>query len=146
VVTVAVCGYFDPLHDGHRSHFKEAKGFGNKLVVIIHTDELCARKKGFCYQPLEERINEIKKESCVDEVVVAVDVDGTVAQTLLLVKPDILCKGGDRKPTDKPIPQSEIDACDKLGCTIIYGIGADKRPEWSSTRIARQALGLPIEG
>lgn len=146
MTVVAVCGYFDPLHDGHRSHFKEAKAFGDRLVVLVHNDAMCAKKKGFCFKPLVERIEDIKAEPYVDEVVVIKDLDGSIAQTLLEVKPNVFCKGGDRNPTDKPIPQSEIDACTSIKCVIIYGVGADKKPEWSSTRIARQSLGLPVEG
>lgn len=137
---VAVCGYFDPVHDGHRSHFAAAKALGDKLVVITHPDELCIKKKGFCYMKLAKRIQTLMAEPDVDEVVVSIDGDGTVAKTLKMVRPQVFAKGGDRTPDN--MPQNEIDACAEIGCTIVYNIGEPKRPGWSSTEIGKKALGL----
>lgn len=142
-----VCGYFDPKHDGHRSHFRAARALAGplgRLGVIIHPDELCIKKKGFCYQPLAERIQALLEEPEISVVVVSIDTDGTVTKTLslLLRTGDILAKGGDRSPDQHPIPQSEIDACIKVGARIVYNVGEPKRPEWSSTLIGKKALGL----
>lgn len=142
MVVVCCCGYFDPLHDGHRSHFQAARELGDKLVVIVHTDEMCIKKKGFLYQPLEERIKTIKSEPSVDEVAVIVDTDGTVAKTIKIIRPSILAKGGDRSPDQHPIPQSEIDACNQISCQVVYNVGEPKRPGWSSTDIGKKALGI----
>lgn len=142
MIFVCSAGGFDPLHDGHRSHFAAARALGDKLVVITHPDEIMVRKKGFCYQPLAERIKALMAEPDVDEVVVSIDDDGTVANTLRLLKPQLFCKGGDRDPEHHPIPQSEIDACAEIGCTIVYNVGEPKRPGWSSTEIGKKALGL----
>ncbi len=141
-IVVCCTGYFDPLHPGHLSHFKAARALGDKLVVITHPDERCIAKKGFCYQPLAERIKALYGTGLVDEVVVSIDTDGTVAQTLRLIHPQVYAKGGDRSPDQHPIPQSEIDACNEISCQIVYNVGEAKRPEWSSTRIGRKALGL----
>lgn len=142
---VCSAGYFDPIHSGHRSHFKAAQALGDKLVVITHSDERCIAKKGFCYQPLAERIKALLDEPYVDEVIVAEehgDNDGSVANTLRFLRPSFFAKGGDRDPEHHPIPQTEIDACNEIGCKIVYGVGEPKRPEWSSTKIAKQRLGL----
>lgn len=139
---VATCGYFDPLHDGHRSHFKAARALGDKLVVITHPDELCIKKKGWYFKKLADRVQDLLDEPDVDDVIVSIDHDGTVAETLKMVKPKIFAKGGDRNPEDKPIPQSEIDACEEIGCKIVYNVGEPKRPEWSSTLIGKKALGV----
>ena len=37
--TVAVSGYFDPLHVGHVEYFKLAKKLGDRLVVILNNDK-----------------------------------------------------------------------------------------------------------
>lgn len=139
-IVICSCGYFDPVHDGHRSHFRAARALGDKLVVIVHTDELCIKKKNFCYMKLADRIKALMAEPGVDEVVVAIDTDGTVAKTLKLVHPQILAKGGDRSPDQHPIPQNEVDACAEIGCAIVYNVGEPKR--WSSTEIGKKALGL----
>ncbi len=139
---VCCCGYFDPVHPGHRSHFQAARALGDKLVVITHPDELCIKKKGFCYEKLHDRIKALMAEPDVDEVVVSIDSDGTVAKTLRLLKPQLFCKGGDRSPDQHPIPQAEVDACAEIGCTIVYNVGEPKRPGWSSTEIGKKALGL----
>ena len=52
---VAVSGWFDPIHIGHIRYFKAAKELGNKLVVILNTDESLKQKKGFIFMPFEER-------------------------------------------------------------------------------------------
>lgn len=140
MTTVLASGYFDPLHDGHRSHFREAAKLCDKLIVVIHQDRLCARKKGFCHQPLEERIVELKKAlkdiPVPSEVVICIDPHGPMTATLLWLRPNIFAKGGDRSPDQHPIPQDEIDACNEIGCRIVYNVGEPKRPEWSSTKIA----------
>lgn len=142
VKLVCCAGFFDPIHDGHRSHFRAARALGNKLAVITHPDELCVKKKGFCYMKLGDRIKALKAEPGVDVVIVSVDTDGTVAKTIEMLRPQIFAKGGDRNPGDHPIPQSEIDACKKVGCRVVYNVGEPKRPGWSSTEIGKKALGL----
>lgn len=145
-----VCGYFDldPVHDGHKSHFREAAKLADKLIVAIHQDRLCVRKKGFCHVPLEERMRGVKGYLSTFlsadryEVVVALDTDGTVARTIRWLRPNILAKGGDRSPEDHPIPQAERAACAAVHCEIVYNVGEPKRPEWSSTRIALEERAL----
>lgn len=137
---VCSAGYFDPVHPGHRSHFQAARALGDKLVVITHPDEFCIKKKGFCYMKLADRIKALMAEPDVDEVVVSIDGDGTVAKTLKMVRPQIFAKGADRTPDN--MPQNEVDACNEIGCTIVYNVGEPKRPGWSSTEIGKKVLGL----
>ena len=141
MIRVVVAGKFDPLHDGHRSHFREAAKLGDKLIVITHPDNIVARNsdKGFCYQTLRIRIQEILKESCVDDVFVAnLDNDGTVTNTLAYLKSNfdgelIFAKGGDRTPDN--MPESEIKVCQEIGYRIIYNVG-DKKIQSSSGLVA----------
>ena len=46
VKTVAVSGYFDPIHIGHLEYFKLAKELGDKLIVIVNNTHQCVLKKG----------------------------------------------------------------------------------------------------
>jgi len=121
LVRVAVSGGFDPFpHVGHLAHFKLAKELGDHLTVIVNSDEFLVRKKGVAHTPLVERLEQVKALRYVDEVVVSIDQDQTVAETLRLVKPDIFAKGGDRTPDN--MPTNELDVCKEIGCEIVYGV------------------------
>lgn len=125
MVRVAVAGGFDPLHIGHLRHFQKAKTLGDYLIVLVSNDEDMIRKKGYCFMPLEDRMKILKELRCVDEVIATVDNDGTQAETLKLVKPDIFAKGGDRIPDN--MPQNEIEVCEEVDCKIVYGVGSQLR-------------------
>ena len=135
---VVVCsGGFDPLHIGHLRHFEKAKALGDKLVVLVNSDDFLMRKKGYIFMPLPERMGIIKALRCVDDVVAVIDKDQTVAETLRVVKPDIFAKGGDRNPDQNSIPEEEIQACQEIGCEIIYGIGEQLN---SSSKLVKRII------
>lgn len=121
MIKVAVAGNFYPLHDGHIDHLEKASKLGDFLTVIIGNDEHLKRKGKPIHIPLDGRIKILKAIRYVDEVIVATDTDGTVAETLREIKPDIFAKGGDR--TLETMPQSEIETCNQIGCLIIFGVG-----------------------
>ena len=123
-IVVAVCGSFDPFRIGHLEHIKRAKQLGDWLIVMINPDADLVRKRGnpdLVCQPIGERYEILKAIKYVDQVVIGIDNDGTMAKTILMIKPDILAKGGDR--TSQTMPKSEIDVCEQIGCKIVYGIG-----------------------
>ena len=126
---VAICGKFDPIHDGHIDHIIKASKLGDYLIVITHSDDIVAKtsKKGICYIPLQARkliLEGLLLVLNIDgEVVVAepLDDDGTVKNTIRKLKPDVLAKGGDR--THSNMPTSELVACAEIGCDVVYGVG-----------------------
>lgn len=122
-VTVAVSGAFDPLHVGHIRYISEAAKLGDRLVVILNSDDFLKTKKGFVFWPFAERKEILESIQGVDEVVAAVDEDQTVRKTLELIKPDIFAKGGDKTGPDS-IP--EIDTCKKIGCRVVTNVGGNK--------------------
>jgi cytidyltransferase-like protein len=130
---VAVAGGFDPLHVGHLRHLQLASKLGDYLIVLVRNNEDMVRKKGYCFMPLEDRMEILRGLRCVDEVVPTIDKDGTMGETLKKVKPDIFAKGGDRTPEN--IPQNEVEACKEIGCEIIYGVGEQYS---SSQKIIRE--------
>ena len=69
----------------------------------------------------KERIKIVKALKMVDKVVLSVDIDRTVCQTLRTIspRPDIFANGGDQN--NQSIPESPI--CQELGIELIDGLG-----------------------
>lgn len=116
---VVASGFFDPIHAGHIQYLKQAKALGDKLIVIINSDEQAILKKGFVLMPLEQRIAIIRELSCVDSIMVAVDEDGSVCNSIRALRPHIFAKGGDRFASE--IPEAKI--CRELNIAIVDGLG-----------------------
>ena len=112
--TVCVSGFFDPLHTGHIDYFKNAKLLGDKLVVILNKD--CQRN---CKMVFNEKERKILIESIryVDDVVISIDEDQSVAKTLKTINPTIFAKGSD------VISESEKKLCISQNIEIIYNVG-----------------------
>jgi glycerol-3-phosphate cytidylyltransferase len=121
-IVVAVSGGFDPVHIGHIRYLKEAKKLGDKLLVILNTDDFLIRKKGKPFMVFTERKEILEAIRWVDEVVPSVDNDQTVCQSLRYYKPDIFAKGGDRTISNIP----EKDTCTEIGIKMVFGVGGTK--------------------
>jgi len=121
--TVVVSGAFDPIHVGHIRYIHEAAKLGDRLVVILNSDDFLLRKKGFVFMPFEERKEILENVKGVDEVIASIDDDQTVCQTLEMVKPDIFAKGGFGAGSGK-IPEAET--CTKIGCKLVTNVGGEK--------------------
>jgi cytidyltransferase-like protein len=140
-VTVAVSGAFDPIHVGHVRYLREAAKLGDKLIVILNSDEFLLRKKGFVFMPFNERKEILTSIKGVDEVIASVDDDQTVTRTLEIIKPDIFAKGGDRTGPEN-IPETET--CRRIGCKLITNVGGGK--VHSNTEISKRIQDLGMEG
>ena len=132
---VAVAGAFDPVHIGHIEHLRQARRLGDRLVVILNPDADLLLKKSFFFMTYAERKVILEEFRCVDEVVPAIDGNGTVAETLRVLRPAIFAKGGDR--THDRMPQNELDVCRELWIKIVYGVGGGKIQ--SSSELVRAA-------
>ena len=100
-------------------YFEKSKKLGDKLIVIVNNDFQSKLKKGTFYIPQEERLRIIKALKCVDEVVLSIDKDLSVCETLRLVRPHVFTQGGDRKNVEVP----EAKVCKELGIEMIDGQG-----------------------
>ncbi len=141
---VAVSGGFDPIHAGHIRYIKEAKKFGDKLVVILNNDNWLRMKKGFVFMPEHERAEVLAALKEVDEVVLTKHTpdtsDYSVCEALRAVRPDIFCNGGDR--THDNIP--EVPVCNEIGAEMVFGVGQGGKVQSSSWLLEghkRHALG-----
>lgn len=134
-ITVAVSGYFNPLHVGHLEMMEKARKLGDRLVVIINSDHQVKLKGSVPFLNQADRIKIVSAIKWVDKVFLSIDQDLSVCKSLARVKPDIFAQGGDRKQGN--IPTSETDICRKLNIKRVDGLGGKIRS--SSTLIAEAA-------
>lgn len=118
-VRVCISGYMDPMTVGHLEYMRLAKELGDKLVVIINNDNQATLKKGSPFMPAAERAKIVSAIRWVDEVVIAIDKDRTVCETLKVVRPDKFCNGGDQNNDTIP----EVGVCNELGIELVDGLG-----------------------
>lgn len=117
--TVAVSGYFDPIHVGHLEYLKLSKELGDRLVVIVNNNHQCVLKKGKPFMDEKDRVEIVKSLKVVDEVFLSIDMDKTVCSSLESIKPDIFANGGDRSKEE--VPESVI--CKKHNIQMTDGLG-----------------------
>lgn len=94
-ITVAANGCFDCLHAGHVALLRFAKQQGDRLIVLVNSDESVKRLKGPTrpIMPLEHRVALLEACRYVDEIIVFDD--DTPERALEAIRPDVLVKGGD---------------------------------------------------
>ena len=132
-ISVAVSGYFDPIHVGHLDYLEHAKKLGDKLIVIVNNNHQCVLKKGKPFMDELDRIRIVKSLHMVDEVFLSVDSDRSVCKSLEEIKPDIFANGGDRANSE--IPESTI--CSKYNIQIVDGLGDKIRSSSSLTGLKK---------
>ncbi|WNB76042.1 bifunctional D-glycero-beta-D-manno-heptose-7-phosphate kinase/D-glycero-beta-D-manno-heptose 1-phosphate adenylyltransferase HldE [Methylomonas koyamae] len=92
---VATNGCFDILHPGHVRYLQQAKTLGDRLVVLVNSDDSVKRLKGpeRPVNGLAHRMEMLAALECVDWVVEFAE--DTPKQAIDQLLPDILVKGGD---------------------------------------------------
>lgn len=91
-------GCFDIIHPGHIKLLREAKSYGDVLIVAVNTDESVSRLKGDL-RPifrLEDRISVLSEMESVDYIL-SFDQD-TPIYLIKRIRPRVIVKGGDYKP------------------------------------------------
>ena len=117
--TIALAnGCFDLLHVGHVRYLQGAAAEGDRLVVAVNDDQSVAALKGQDrpVQPAVDRAELVAALRGVDYVIVFGDL--TVERLLLLLKPDVHCKGTDY--TIDSVPERAV-ALSYGGRTAIVG-------------------------
>ena len=131
---VVVSGGFDPVHSGHIHLINEARALGDRLIVLLNSDEWLTNKKGKPFMSYFERETVLSNLSSVDTVMAFNDSDGTACHGLQKVKgiypthsnEIIFCNGGDRNST-KEIPEALIP-----DITFKFGVGGNTKMNSSS--------------
>ena len=120
--TIAISGYFDPLHVGHLEYIELAADLGDHLTVIVNNDFQCELKKGKSFMPENDRVRIIQALSVVDTTFLSIDNDLGVCKSLAFVRPHIFANGGDRTlgeiPETKVMKEYDIEMVDGLGNKI----------------------------
>ena len=139
---VIVSGFFNPLHGGHLDMIEAASSMGDWLIVVVNNDKQQILKKGKIILDQNNRTRLMNSIKHVDEVILAVDEDPTVIETMRMIAEKysddtlIFAQGGDRD-SDKVNPEAEV--CAEYGIKVVYGVGGTNKAD-SSTRI-NQATG-----
>ena len=68
-VTIMIAGTFDLLHPSHVSILRNARKLGDRLVVMLSTDEFNSIKDKKAIMSYEERYFMLKNLECVDIIV-----------------------------------------------------------------------------
>ena len=133
-ITVAVSGYFNPLHVGHLEMIEKARKLGDRLVVIVNNDYQVKLKGRVPFLKQADRMKIVSALKWVDEVFLSIDRDASICKSLAKIKPNIFAKGGDRNADN--IPETPI--CLRLGIKIVDR-GMGKKIRSSSILIAEAA-------
>lgn len=91
-----VFGTFDIFHKGHLNFLKQAKKYGEYLIVVVARDATVKKVKGrYPLNNEKKRLAEIKKNNLVDKLLL-----GSLTDKYLVIKkyrPQIICLGYDQK-------------------------------------------------
>lgn len=115
-------GTFDILHVGHFRHLREARSFGDRLVVSITAAEFVRKGPGHPAHTDAERIEQLVALRCVDEVYLCQDLGGVPA--IRFYRPQVYVKGCDY--FDRGIAAPERAACREVRAEVRF-TRAEKR-------------------
>ena len=93
---IVLChGVFDLIHIGHIEHFKEAKSYGDVLVISVTEDKYVKKGVGRPVFNISERINALAELSIVDYVIISNS--ESAEKNIKTIRPDFYVKGKDYK-------------------------------------------------
>ncbi len=100
---VVVFGIFDGVHDGHRDLFRQARKFGDEVIVIVGRDRVAEKLKGKKPKYSEDkRLEMLKQEKLVDDAMLG-DSEFSSYTVLMRYKPDIVCLGYDQQALEEDL-------------------------------------------
>lgn len=132
---VVLSGYFNPLHVGHIRLLEAASRLGDRVVVIVNNDQQQLLKKGKIIMDELERLEIVQAIKSVDEVVLSIDKDRSIARTLEQLAQSnpksriIFANGGDRQSA-AVVPETPI--CERFGIEMRFDVGGTEKLNSSS--------------
>lgn len=127
--------YFNPLHPGHIECMEMCSQLWDELRIIVNSDDQAKLKTGQTelFQDQEFRMTVVSALKCVDRVMLSVDNDGSVCESIRhiadMIRSEygqdtaiIFGKGGDRFAANIP----ELQVCQDYNIQIRDGL-------WSKT-------------
>lgn len=105
---VIVFGTFDIFHEGHRDFFRQAREYGDYLIVVIARDKNVLKIKGKL--PENNEIIRQKKisDSRLADIVILGDLDDKY-KVIQEHKPDVICLGYDQKYSEAELKQKLVE-------------------------------------
>ena len=101
---VLVFGTFDGLHQGHISLFKQAKKYGDYLIVVVARDKTIKKLKNrFPLNNETERLNALLRCKLVDET--KLGYEDNPYRIIREINPDVICLGYDQKSFTEDLPK-----------------------------------------
>ncbi len=98
---ILIFGTFDGLHEGHLNLFKQAKDYGDYLIVVVARDKNVLKIKNHLPERNEEeRLKDLQNCELIDEALLGDEIDPY--KRISEIRPDVICLGYDQiKFTDK---------------------------------------------
>lgn len=96
MIRVMAFGTFDIFHPGHESYLRQAKGYGDYLLVVVARDATVKKIKG--KQPINEetiRLKKVQASQIAEEVVLGDLIDPY--KILEQQQPAVICLGYDQQ-------------------------------------------------
>ena len=132
---VIAFGSFDILHEGHKHYLREAKSYGNYLIVVVARVSNILRFKGRTPSNDENyRLEQAKKLELVDEAVLGHK--DNILEVLEELKPDVICLGYDQRTVNEEKLRQELEKR-KLKAEIIRA-KPYKEHVYKSSKLGRQ--------
>ena len=105
---VMAFGSFDILHEGHKHYLREAKSYGDYLIVVVARDSNILKFKGREPRNNENyRLEQVKKLELVDKAVLGHKDD--ILEVVKEFSPDVICLGYDQKTVDEGKLKLELE-------------------------------------
>lgn len=115
---VLAFGTFDPLHDGHRDYFRQARALGDELIVIVaHDKTILTAKQRVSRQSRQARLEVVAAEAYVDEALLG-DIEPDRYELLSRLQFNVLALGYDQEPSDS-IVRAILDRLGKKDVHIV---------------------------
>lgn len=141
--TVMVFGAFDGLHPGHLDFFRQARNYGEALLVSVGTDRNVEKIKG--KKPLfnqDERMDLVSSCKLVDRAVLGEETDFYFHIKNYL--PDVICLGYDQWAKEADL-RTEMENVGVYDCEI-YRLQPYEKYRAKSTIMKEKSVDLGSSG